>query len=193
MCVSSPLSLCSLNARLWGKHLAWVVQLYSKRPATKSSLGTWSAHGSHVTPLCAHACLTHPGCVSFNYENGTNGVCELNGRRVDTSADAPPLSLRTGHVFGQLAELNVRVHYPWCHVRLWTIPPQTPTPMGGRGEGAVLNRNLGRGDRPNQLNPDPVQRHQDVHFGTLRESALIFLPVQEWTKHYCIQNNTNST
>ena len=46
-----------------------------------------------------------------------------------------------------------------------------PPPPGG-----VLNRNLGRGVRPTQQNPDPVQ---DT---CLRESAVISYPVLDWTK-----------
>ena len=45
--------------------------------------------------------------------------------------------------------------------------------------GGVLKRNSPRGVRPTQRNPDPVQ---DVNFATLRESAVISHPVQDWTK-----------
>ena len=49
--------------------------------------------------------------------------------------------------------------------------------------GAVLNRVLGRGVRPTWRNPDPVQDTQDVNFlPSLRESAVISYPVQDWTK-----------
>ena len=37
----------------------------------------------------------------------------------------------------------------------------------GKGAGDVLNRNLGRGVRPTQQNPDPVQDTKDVNFATL--------------------------
>ena len=47
----------------------------------------------------------------------------------------------------------------------------------------VLNRNFGRGVRPTQRNPDPVQDTKDVNFGTpLKESAVISYPVQDWIK-----------
>ena len=41
-------------------------------------------------------------------------------------------------------------------------------PHRGRGE-ELLNRNLGRGVRPTQRNPDPVQDTKDVNFATLSE------------------------
>ena len=48
---------------------------------------------------------------------------------------------------------------------------------GGGGGGGVLNRNLGRGVRPTQRNPDPVQEANDVNFATLSSRKCCnFLP-----------------
>ena len=55
-------------------------------------------------------------------------------------------------------------------------------PGGGWFEG-VLNRNSGRGVRPTQRKPDPVQDTKNVNLlPCLRESAVISYPVQDWTK-----------
>ena len=51
------------------------------------------------------------------------------------------------------------------------LTPSTP-PGGG-----VLNRNLGRGVRLTQRNPDPVQHTKDVNFATLsKRKCCNFLP-----------------
>ena len=51
------------------------------------------------------------------------------------------------------------------------------------GGGGVLNRNLGRGVRATQRNPDPVQDAKDVNFATLsKRKSVISYPVQDWTK-----------
>ena len=72
----------------------------------------------------------------------------------------------------------------------------TETPLDreskpGEGEG-VLNRNLGRGVRPTQWTPDPVQdTNKKSLLPCLRERAVISYPVQDWIKHYRIQNYSN--
>ena len=56
----------------------------------------------------------------------------------------------------------------------------------------MLNRNLGRGVRPTQRNPHPVQDTKDeILLSCLRASAVISYPVQEWTKAGRIQNTKN--
>ena len=53
---------------------------------------------------------------------------------------------------------------------------------GWRG---VLNRNLGRGVRPTQRNPDPARYESCYNFATLsKRKSVISYPVQDWTKHY---------
>ena len=55
-----------------------------------------------------------------------------------------------------------------------------------------VNRTLGRGLRPIQRNPDPVQdRSMYILLPCLRESAVISYPIRDWAKHYRIQNNKN--
>ena len=53
----------------------------------------------------------------------------------------------------------------------------------------VLNRNLARGVRPTQRNPDLVQDTNDVNFASL-VSAVISYPVQDCNRHYRISHNT---
>ena len=67
---------------------------------------------------------------------------------------------------------------------VYTIPMLSQLP-------GVYSTGLGRGIRPTQRSPDPVQDTKDVNFRLpcLRESAVISYPVQDWTKHYRIQNN----
>ena len=56
--------------------------------------------------------------------------------------------------------------------------------------GAVLNRNLGRGvGRLNKILTLFKTRKMEILLPCLRESAVISYPVQDWTKHYRIQNN----
>lgn len=49
---------------------------------------------------CAHLCLARSNCVSFNYENIRNGICELN-REVSNinMADGNALSSQRGYLF----------------------------------------------------------------------------------------------
>ena len=60
--------------------------------------------------------------------------------------------------------------------------PKPTSPVSGTlnydvPPGGVLNRNLGRGVRPTQRNPDPVQDIKDVNFATLsKRKCRNFLP-----------------
>ena len=63
------------------------------------------------------------------------------------------------------------------------------SPGGGGGGGGVLNRNLGRGVRPTQQNPDPVQDTKDVNFATLSKRMYCnFLPCSRVDQAGRIQN-----
>ena len=66
-----------------------------------------------------------------------------------------------------------------------------PSPWGG---GGVLNRNLGRGVRPTQRNPHPVQDTKDVNFATLsKRKCCNFLPCSRLDQAGRIQNTKNGT
>ena len=63
---------------------------------------------------------------------------------------------------------------------------------GGGGRGGVLNRNLGRGVRPTQRNPDPVQGTKDVNFATLsKRKCCNFLPCSRLDQAGRIENTRN--
>ena len=65
---------------------------------------------------------------------------------------------------------------------------------GGGGGGGVLNRNLGRGVRPTQRNPDPVQDTNDVNFATLsKRKCCNFLPCSRLDQAGGIKNTKNGT
>ena len=60
--------------------------------------------------------------------------------------------------------------------------------------GGVLSRNLGRGVRPTQRNPDPVQDTKGVNFATLSERKCCnFLPCSRLDQADRIQNSKNGT
>ena len=63
---------------------------------------------------CAQLCLAHPNCMSFNYENLENGVCELNRDATDGSV-LVALTTRTGYTFGQFLNISVSIDYLLCH------------------------------------------------------------------------------
>ena len=61
---------------------------------------------------CAQLCLARPSCMSFNYENIKNGVCELS-REVSHASivvDRNALSAQRGYLFGQLVNISVSIH-----------------------------------------------------------------------------------
>ena len=70
---------------------------------------------------------------------------------------------------------------------------------GGGGDddddpGGVLNRNLGRGGRPTQRNPNPVQDTKYVNFATLsKRKCCNFLPCSRMDQAGRIHNTTNGT
>ena len=63
---------------------------------------------------CAQLCLAHPNCMSFNYENIENGVCELNRDATDGSI-LVALTTRTGYNFGQFLNISVSIDNLLCH------------------------------------------------------------------------------
>ena len=58
---------------------------------------------------CAQQCLAHPNCVSFNFENIRNGLCELNKETSDAGRfmDKNILFPKGGHSFYQLLNISV--------------------------------------------------------------------------------------
>ena len=67
---------------------------------------------------CAHLCLAHSGCASFNYENVKNGMCELNHLRSSTNESQKNVFIaQWGYVFGQLVGIHMylRVHFVILH------------------------------------------------------------------------------
>ena len=60
---------------------------------------------------CAQLCLARPNCMSFNYENTRNGICELKSKGFDgdkvVGRDA--LSINEGYSFSQLVNFSVSI------------------------------------------------------------------------------------
>ena len=60
---------------------------------------------------CAQLCLTRSNCMSFNYENTRNGICELNSKVFDGDkvVGKNALSSKKGYSFGQLVNFSVSI------------------------------------------------------------------------------------
>ena len=60
---------------------------------------------------CAQLCLTRPDCMSFNYENTRNGICELNSKVFDGDkvVGKNALSTKKGYSFSQLVNFSVSI------------------------------------------------------------------------------------
>ena len=64
---------------------------------------------------CAQLCLARPNCVSFNYENTQNGICELNSKvlQEDKVLGRNALSVKKGYSFSQLVNFSVSIVGCW--------------------------------------------------------------------------------
>ena len=60
---------------------------------------------------CAQLCLARRNCMSFNYENTRNGICELNSKvfDVDKVVGENVLSAKKGYSFNQLVNISVSI------------------------------------------------------------------------------------
>ena len=60
---------------------------------------------------CAHLCLARTGCASVNYENGKNGMCELNHLCSSTTElQKNVFTAQWGYVFGQLVSIYIYIY-----------------------------------------------------------------------------------
>ena len=70
-------------------------------------------HQQRTTDIltCAHLCLARPSCMSFNYENTRNGICELNREVTDGNmvVEGHMLSTKRGYSFSQLVNISVSI------------------------------------------------------------------------------------
>ena len=66
---------------------------------------------THDVLSCAQLCLARPNCLSFNFENTKNGVCELNNETSNdyTIMDKNMLFSKKGHSFYQLVNISVSI------------------------------------------------------------------------------------
>ena len=66
---------------------------------------------THDVLSCAQLCLARPNCLSFNFENTKNGVCELNRETSNgyTIMDKNMLFSKKGHSFYQLVNISVSI------------------------------------------------------------------------------------
>ena len=66
---------------------------------------------THDVLSCAQLCLARPNCLSFNFENTKNGVCELNRETSNGSTiiDKNVLSSKKGYSFYQLVNISVSI------------------------------------------------------------------------------------
>ena len=60
---------------------------------------------------CAQLCLARPSCMSFNYENTRNGICQLNRKVFDGNmvVGGNILSAKRGYSFSQLVNISVSI------------------------------------------------------------------------------------
>ena len=66
---------------------------------------------THDILTCAQLCLVRSNCISFNFENRKNGMCELNKKtvHVDTITDKTTLFRKRGYSFHQLLNISVSI------------------------------------------------------------------------------------
>ena len=66
---------------------------------------------THDVLSCAQLCLALPKCLSFNFQNTKNGVCELNREtsNCDMIIDKNELSPKKGYSFHQLVNISVSI------------------------------------------------------------------------------------
>ena len=66
---------------------------------------------THDVLSCAQLCLARPNCLSFNFENTKNGVCELNRETSNGNMimDKNMLISKKGHSFYQLVNISVSI------------------------------------------------------------------------------------
>ncbi|XP_073258293.1 uncharacterized protein [Porites lutea] len=89
-----------------------LIRTDTQRSTTVSSTDDHVLNGSAIYKQrtsdflsCAQSCLAHPNCMSFNYENIENGVCELNRDATDGSI-LVALTTRIGYTFGQFLNIT---------------------------------------------------------------------------------------
>ena len=70
-------------------------------------------HKQRTTDIftCAQLCLARPNCMSFNFENIQNGMCELNRKVRDgnMALGREVLSVKRGYSFSQLVNISVSI------------------------------------------------------------------------------------
>ena len=66
---------------------------------------------THDVLSCAQLCLALPKCLSFNFQNTKNGVCELNREtsNCDMIIDKNELSPKKGYSFHQLVNMSASI------------------------------------------------------------------------------------
>ena len=66
---------------------------------------------THDILACAQLCLVRSNCMSFNFENRKNGMCELNKETADVGriTDKPTLFRKRGYSFHQLLNICVSI------------------------------------------------------------------------------------
>ena len=99
-----------------------LIRTDTQRSTTVSSTDDHVLNGSAIYKQrtsdflsCAQSCLAHPNCMSFNYENIENGVCELNRDATDGSI-LVALTTRIGYTFGQFLNITVSIDRLLCHL-----------------------------------------------------------------------------
>lgn len=66
---------------------------------------------THDILTCAQLCLVRSNCMSFNFENRKNGMCELNKKtaHVVRITDKTTLFRKRGYSFHQLLNISVSI------------------------------------------------------------------------------------
>ena len=66
---------------------------------------------THDILTCAQLCLVRSNCMSFNFENRKNGMCELNKKtaHVGMITDKTTLFRKRGYSFHQLLNISVSI------------------------------------------------------------------------------------
>ena len=66
---------------------------------------------THNILACAQLCLVRSNCMSFNFENRKNGMCELNKETADVGriTDKTTLFRKRGYSFHQLLNISVSI------------------------------------------------------------------------------------
>lgn len=88
-----------------------IIRTAVSRSSILSSTDVIYYQRTHDILTCAQLCLVRSNCMSFNFENRKNGMCELNKKtaHVGRITDKTTLFRKRGYSFHQLLNISVSI------------------------------------------------------------------------------------